>query len=126
MKKFYSEEALELRFTLQVMFTTHLLYILLFRASYVMAFIDMALAYVSYKAIVALEKPKIFMYMGSLGLLFCVGMTHVPNRAAFASGYHQLLFLLQIVFYLVAAGFIGTKFKGHCEMQEVIRIFNDN
>ena len=108
------------------MWLTHIMYIVFFRVSWKMMLVDVALASLCYKAFMDLEKKKVLLYMASLIIIFFVGLTHFPNKASFRSGYHQVLFLIQIVYYAISTVLIGERLKAHAAMQEVIRCFNYN
>jgi hypothetical protein len=55
-----------------------------------------------------------------------VGLTHAPYRLSFKSGYHQAIYVIQLIFYIAAASWILIKLKDHIVIQETIKILNLN
>lgn len=113
MKHFMSPEANYLRMSLNASIVMHVLYATVMWVNFSNALTNLALAALSFKAMLQLQKKLIICYCFALVLASCIALTHLPYGSNFYSGYRRLIYFCQMVYDAIAAYAIFKRLGAH-------------
>lgn len=126
MKKFISNEALSLRYTLEFLALYHLFNVLFINISLAMKLIDILFLLQSSYGALKLDKKVIIAYVFQLFIVFCVGVSHFQYPNNFRTTFLYFYYINDTFTFAIGALCLLQNLKSHIVLQHSIRLFNQD
>jgi hypothetical protein len=126
MKRFISQEALDLRHALQILCLYHVFNIVFANISIFMKLCDLCFMYLTLFSSLELSKVHIVGYTVSTSILICIGLSHLPYFRNFRSTFAYTYFAFELLLLALGTLLVLHFLQLHVLNQEVIRVANDN
>lgn len=102
MKMFLATEALELRYSLEIMQIYHAINLVFLPMGVIMKILDLIFLLLTIYTSIRLEKPYILGYSITLFIMVCIGISHFPFPHNFVSHTASNYFFFEIFVYAIA------------------------